>query len=232
MTQERSDAELARLAAREARRLKSGYVGPEHVFLGLFESEEGSDVAAVFQNLGKSRRDIETFMAESGFDDKDPGPSKGIVWSPAAQILLAVARGLALAQGSRRVTGVHVLVALAYESGDATSNLLTALEVGPDSLLAQLVALGMEVPTVPLRYATAESTFGPRVFFAAADARAVIRAMLATCLPESKPWGWNVSEDGRYWVQAHAEIPTEEVVRAAVADVTAVSAEPRYRGSG
>lgn len=228
LVQERSDAELARLAAREARRLHSGHVGPEHVLLGLFESEEGSDVAAVFQSLGRSRHDIEMLVAATGAADQDRASSGGIVWSPAAQVLLAVARGLALAQGSRRVTSMHVLVALAHDSVDPNSSFLAILGVGPDKVLAQLLAVGEVVPTVPLGHQLAGSELGPRVLFPAADARAVIRSMLKACPPGVR-WGWNVSEDGQYWVQASQEVSTEEIVREAVSDGAAIVVEPQYR---
>lgn len=215
------DAEISARAAEHARRRGGGYVGPEHILLSILSLDDGSSAKRALHQVGISSLDVERIVSTDYADEPESG-AKGLIWSPAAQVLLGVARGLALSEGSSTVTGVHALVALIYES-NSSPHILTVLGASPEAIITILGQMGERVPAAAVPTSDPLVEMGRRVYFPARDRAKVLNAMLKSYPPQSVRWGWNLTENGRCWLQADADVDIEALVRQNVIDEAEVS---------
>jgi ATP-dependent Clp protease ATP-binding subunit ClpA len=118
------------LAQEEARLLKHGFVGTEHILLGLIH--EGDGVAAkVLDSLGVSLTRVRTKVEETiGTAGGDPVPSPP--FTPRAKKVLELSRREALELGHHSIGTEHLLLGIVREGEGVGAQVLVGLGVEPD----------------------------------------------------------------------------------------------------
>ena len=133
-------------ARKSAQRLKSEFIGTEHILLGILE--EGGGTACAF--LLSRGVDAEKVMAEVAklITPTEPLSIQGqLPYSPRSKRVLELADETA-AQLHQEIIGTeHLLVALVKESEGIAAAVLKALGVGPDQITKLKNA--MQVPATP-----------------------------------------------------------------------------------
>jgi hypothetical protein len=212
-----SDHGMLDRAGREANARGDDWCGDEHLLLALLHPPEATIAKQVLDELGLRHEDV---MARLGGPRRTRGDD-ALVVNPRFQICLALATGLALAEGVP-LRDEHLLLTLVFvEHGETLSD----HDLDPDEVYDALRRHGVSVP--PLRPALAPTPlgpFGPRVYFPADDYAAVIDALSERYPPGGPQWGWNVSHwrPGQYWIDSEDEIDAAAIVRGAVADPSLV----------
>jgi Clp amino terminal domain, pathogenicity island component len=202
--------ELAHLAWREAKRLRSPVIGPDTFLLALLHPEAGESRAAqALRRCGVTREAVEE-MAGRGQRDEDvpDGPQ----YSPAGLNLRNMAEGLAAGLGDSEVRAEHVLLAYLWEPHNSAWQ-LEHLGTSRDEVLSSLAELGVDVPRPPLP-APDPRTYGPQVDVALDDLWILLRALWYV-LPPGASFTWN--HDGKKgWVSLTEGLDGNEYVERAL----------------
>jgi ATP-dependent Clp protease ATP-binding subunit ClpA len=132
------------LAQEEARLLKHGYIGTEHLLLGLVAEEDGIAAAA----LGRSGVELDAARAEvvelMGAGERPP--SGHIPFTPSAKKALQQSLREAICLNHKHISTEHLLLGLLGYTDDAGTEVLRRLGVDFDALRADVVRLIEESP--------------------------------------------------------------------------------------
>ena len=204
-------------AFKEAIVLKNSFCTQDHFLLALLSPNRPSIAFEVLTDLGLTYERMKDRVSKM---DRKRRNYKGTGSTPAYQLILGWAQGIALGMGAMEVTDEHVLLALAY-GGFGGESMLIWLEIDPDDVVSKLAARG--VPTPALRPPVAPTPigpFGPWVYFPEADSRAVVQELVKHHPPGTAHWGTNRSKWKKGYLYVHGEdqIRMEEIVRRAVPD--------------
>jgi Clp amino terminal domain, pathogenicity island component len=116
------------LAHEEARTLNHGYIGTEHILLGLLH--EGDGIAArALQGLGITLAAVRQRVQEIIGHGKER-PSGHIPFTPRAKKVIQLSRQEAADLGSDHIATEHILLALTREGGGVAAQVLTRLGAG------------------------------------------------------------------------------------------------------
>lgn len=136
-TQKAADA--LRLAARAARRMHSGYVGTEHILLGLLQEDTGV-AARVLKDNGVENEKMEGLMEELLAPEQTVAVKDRDGYSPRARKVLDEAEALATRFGSELVGTEHLLLALIKEGENVGVRLLGSVGVSVAKIYAEVLA--------------------------------------------------------------------------------------------
>jgi hypothetical protein len=215
-------------AARQARGLNHGWIGPEHYLLALFDQR--SVATEVLDDLGVTDDRLRERLAlppegRDGGDELPPSyePGKGLIPNPAAIKVDARAEGFAYASGHRTPGPEHYLLSMMYDDLTVASLLHHHFDVTQDAVLDGLRRRGIAVPDVPPpRFRPWRDGRGVEV--TEAELKPLIDLLLDRHRPGSGPrWGFN-------WVQAGSGEPVRARVDAEDGiDLDGLLAEARRR---
>ena len=141
--------------------------------------------------------------------DGESSTESGFTYSPAYYGMHGRADGFAAALGDGTITPEHLLIALLWDAGSHSSQLLWRLGVTREALVDGLRARGVPVPSAPLP-PQREVDHGGRVWFDRDQVQAVIEG-LRSRLPPGTHWGFNYEGD-RAWAFTEAHIDLEALV--------------------
>lgn len=127
------------LAQEEARMLDHGYIGTEHLLLGLVREDEGV-VPDVLGSLGFALEDVRSQVAAVIGHGSDP-PSGHIPFTPRATRVLELALTEAQQLNLFRVGAEHLLLGLAREGEGVAGRVLDRLGADLDAVRQQVVRL-------------------------------------------------------------------------------------------
>ena len=132
-------------AQEEARELNQGYIGTEHILLGLLHEEEGL-AAKVLTNLDVRLDDIRDQIEE--IVGRGDVPSTGhIPFTPRAKKILEIALREALHLGSNYIGTEHLLLALLKEGEGVAARVLSNLGADLEAVREEAVQLASNVQT-------------------------------------------------------------------------------------
>jgi ATP-dependent Clp protease ATP-binding subunit ClpA len=152
------------LAQEEARLLKHGYIGTEHILLGLIH--EGDGVAArALGSLGvtleKARTGVEG-ISPPGDDE----PSGHIPFTPGAKQVMEDSLRAALGLGHNYIGTEHILLGLVRQTDEAGTRVLAVAGAAPEDVRAEVVGLmsghGRSPESIPSGAAVVEFFVSPR----------------------------------------------------------------------
>lgn len=126
-------------AQEEARLLGHGYIGPEHLLLGLLRESEGV-AAQALQSLHISIDVVRTRVGEIvGESVKPPDPAVGYVpFTPAAKKVFERALRVALKNAEDHIGTGHILLGLVAEGDGVAVDVLTELGADPQRVQDQV----------------------------------------------------------------------------------------------
>ena len=127
------------LAQEEALRLGHGYIGTEHLLLGLLREDEGVAARALGSlnvTLGKAREQVESIVGygEEGMGGQAP-------FASCSKRVLESASREALRIGHCHVGTEHILLGLVVESENVAVRVLSNLGVDPDKVRREVVEI-------------------------------------------------------------------------------------------
>ena len=130
------------LAEKYAKRMHQGYVGCEHILLGLVEEREGTASIVLQENgvdAAKIReliKDLIAFDSSILLDDKEK-------YSPRAMVVLEDAHGVAARFKNDKTGTEHILMSLIKEGDNVAVRLLNTIGVSTQKLyIDTLIAMG------------------------------------------------------------------------------------------
>jgi prophage maintenance system killer protein len=126
-------------AGEEARLLRHGYVGTEHLLLGLVAEEEGL-AAQALKSLGLSLAEIRRQVTEIATPGQD-APSHQVPFTPQARRVLELSLREALSLGHHYIGTEHLLLGLLGEERGIAARVLTGLGADHDRVRERLVDL-------------------------------------------------------------------------------------------
>ena len=124
------------LAQDEARRLKHGYIGTEHILLGLLREEEG--VAARLLTARGIRLDDVRLVVESTIGVGENGTTGQIPFTPRAKRALELSLREALTLGHNYIGTEHLLLGLVREDGRA-ARILAGYSMDPELVRNEVI---------------------------------------------------------------------------------------------
>ena len=132
------------LAGRAARRMKQGYVGTEHILLGLLEEGTGTAARVLAEN-GANEQEIREMIRDL-IAPVSPVPVKERDgYSPRAMAILEEAHRQAARFGSFLTGTEHILLALIREGENVAVRLLNTCSLQPQKIYADtLAAMGQD----------------------------------------------------------------------------------------
>jgi ATP-dependent Clp protease ATP-binding subunit ClpC len=127
-------------AQEEARSLDHGYVGTEHVLLGLTHESIGGLAAGALKSLGI---DLETVRqrVEEATGRGEQTPSGHIPFTPGAKKVLELALQESRALGHNYIGTEHILLALIREGDGVAAHVLSDLGADLDGAREQVIRL-------------------------------------------------------------------------------------------
>ena len=137
----------------------------------------------------------------------------GMTYAPAYYLMHGRADAFAASLGDGRITPEHVLLALLWDAGSTSSQMLWGLGVSREALVEGLRLRGVAVPAAPLP-AQHEVDYGERVWFDRDQVQKVIDH-LRESLPPRTRWGFNYAGD-RAWAFTEASVDLEALVAEAL----------------
>ncbi len=150
-------------AQAEARHFNHGYLGTEHVLLGLMREEDGV-AARVLRRLGVSldeaREQVERVV---GHGEEDANPR--LAFTPRTKKVLQLALMEAMQLGHDYVGTEHVLLGLVRESEGVATRVLLNLDVDPDGVHREVVRTLRSAGTESDPSDAAERELGRRTLF-------------------------------------------------------------------
>ena len=127
------------LATEEARGLRHGHVGPEHLLLGLVHHDEGL-AAKALQSLGLSLAEVRhQVISTTGYGQHIP--PRHVPFTPQAKRALELSRREALSLGHNCIGPEHVLLGLLREKRGIGARVLTGLCVDYHQVRARIADL-------------------------------------------------------------------------------------------
>ena len=136
-------------AEEEARRLQHGYIGTEHLLLGLLRREDGVTaqlLTGLGVELGKVRSAVELVIG------RGEQPATGTMHlTPRTKKVLALAAGESQRLGRDAVDTPHLLLGLAREGRGVAAGVLESLGAKLDALRAAVEALPEDAEGVQQR---------------------------------------------------------------------------------
>jgi len=127
-------------AQEEARLLDHGYVGPEHVLLGLIHESVGGVAARVLESLGIGLETVRQRVTEAIGRGKQ-APSGRIPFTPQSKKLLELALGESRALGHNYIGTEHILLGLIRQGDGVAAQVLSGLGADLDRAREQVVRL-------------------------------------------------------------------------------------------
>ena len=139
------------LAQQEARMLNHGYIGTEHILLGLIHEDKGVAARALTSmgiSLEATRQAVEDIIARGAEPPPESGP---IPFTPRSKKVLELSLREALQLGSDYIGTEHILLALIREGDGVAAQILLAKGVDVNRARAQVVKLlrGHREPDAP-----------------------------------------------------------------------------------
>ena len=131
-------------AQEEALALRHGYVGPEHILLGMFGVPDGT-AARALESLGLTPEGVRAHVADIVGTGTEPAIGQ-IPFTPKARQVLELARDEADDLGDTFIGTEHLLFALARQGGGVTGRILLDREVDADMIGAAVLALSGRPP--------------------------------------------------------------------------------------
>ncbi len=127
------------LAQEEARALQHGYIGTEHILLGLLSEKEGI-AARALNSLGVSleRARAEVLKSVGSGDEVSAGQ---IPFTPRAKKLLELALREALSLGHNYIGTEHILLGLARENEGVAARVLLDLEADAEKIRNEVIRM-------------------------------------------------------------------------------------------
>ncbi len=132
------------LAQDEARLLKHGSIGTEHLLLGLLR-EEDSPACAVLRSLGIELEEVRARVAEI-VGVGDSGVPGQIPFTPRAKKVLELSLREAISLGHDYIGTEHILLGIVRENGGVASRVMLGLGADADAVREAVAAT---VPTAP-----------------------------------------------------------------------------------
>jgi hypothetical protein len=126
------------LAPEEARHFKHGYVGTEHILLGLTRSESKS-LSNVMRKLGVSSEAVRLEIELTVTAGAVPSAATTIPFTPRARQALQLAAREAKSLNERQVRAEHVFLGLLREGGGVAAMVLKKLGVRAESARAEIL---------------------------------------------------------------------------------------------
>jgi len=125
------------LAHEEANGFKHGYIGTEHILLGLLRDSEGfaASVLGSFDLTVERVRGEVVRMVGLG-EEAVPGQ---IPFTPKAKRALELADGEAIGLGHHYIGTEHILLALVSLDDDVAGRILVDLDAGPDKVRSEVI---------------------------------------------------------------------------------------------
>ena len=115
------------LAQEEARSLRHGHIGTEHLLLGMLQAGTSMG-AAVLRSLGVSCDDARAQVLEI-VGPGDAAPMESIPFTPRAKKVLELSLRESLTQDHHEISDAHILLALLRESQGVAAQALAQLDV-------------------------------------------------------------------------------------------------------
>jgi ATP-dependent Clp protease ATP-binding subunit ClpA len=125
------------LAQEEARLLGHGYIGTEHILLGLLAEGEGlafQALASLGISLDAAREQVAEIIGEGAVQ-----PSGHIPFTPRSKKVLELSLREALQLGDSYIGTEHILLGLAREGEGVGAQVMDRLGAGKDRVLAQVL---------------------------------------------------------------------------------------------
>jgi ATP-dependent Clp protease ATP-binding subunit ClpA len=127
------------LAQEEARRLNHGWIGTEHILLGLIREGEGV-AARTLESLGVSL-DAVGQQVEEIIGQGQQAPSGHIPFTPRAKKVLELSLREALQLGHNYIGTEHILLGLIHEGDGVAAQVLVRLGADLDRVRLQVIGL-------------------------------------------------------------------------------------------
>jgi ATP-dependent Clp protease ATP-binding subunit ClpA len=127
------------LAQEEARLLGHGYIGTEHILLGLLAEGEGlafQALASLGISLDAAREQVAEIIGEGAVQ-----PSGHIPFTPRSKKVLELSLREALQLGDSYIGTEHILLGLAREGEGVGAQVMDRLGAGKDRVLAQVLLI-------------------------------------------------------------------------------------------
>jgi ATP-dependent Clp protease ATP-binding subunit ClpC len=122
----------------EARRLEHGYIGTEHLLLGLLREEEGL-AARVLSSLGVTLGGVRVEVGR--IVGQGDAPASGqIPFTPRAKKVLELGFQEATKMGHAHIGTEHILLGLVVEGEGVANRILADLGASPERLRGSLIA--------------------------------------------------------------------------------------------
>ena len=137
------------LAQEEARLLGHGYIGTEHILLGLLAEGEGlaaQALASLEIGLDAAREQVAEILGEGTGE-----PSGHIPFTPRAKKVLELSLREAQRLGDTYIGTEHILLGLAREGEGVGAQVLDRLGASKDRVLAQVLVTARAAPGEQLR---------------------------------------------------------------------------------
>ncbi|HEX7254618.1 MAG TPA: Clp protease N-terminal domain-containing protein [Gaiellaceae bacterium] len=133
------------LSQEEARALKHGYIGTEHLLLGLMR--EDGRAATTLTAHGVALQPVREWVAERiGVGEEEPPPGQ-LPLTPRLKKILEMSLDDAEALGHRAIGTQHLLIALLHEGQGAALRALRDLGAPPEEVwISAFRQLGVEAP--------------------------------------------------------------------------------------
>jgi ATP-dependent Clp protease ATP-binding subunit ClpC len=149
------------LAQEEARMLGHGYIGTEHILLGLLSEPEGL-AARALSSLGVSLDAVREQVVEI-VGEGTVRPGEHIPFTPRTKKVLELSLREAQRLGDSYIGTEHILLGLAREGEGVGAQVLDRLGASTDRVLAQVLMTKRAAPGEELRQVTAAPMMGGRV---------------------------------------------------------------------
>jgi prophage maintenance system killer protein len=147
------------LAQEAARGLQHGYIGTEHVLLGLIQDDE-SVAGAALAERGVSAASVEAEIEKIVGLGKE-SPAGHIPFTPRAKKTLEMSLREALRLGDAYIGSHHILLGIIREGEGLAMQILVTLDAGPDPLRESVMRLLGERDRFPSDFGPAASRVGP-----------------------------------------------------------------------
>jgi ATP-dependent Clp protease ATP-binding subunit ClpC len=126
------------VAQDEARSLKTGYIGTEHMLLGLLRAEEGL-AARVLAELGVDPDHVRDRIVDLVGEGEEV-PVGQIPFTPRAKKVMELALRESLGLGHNYIGTEHLLLGLAREDGGVAARILLELDLDADRIRDAVIA--------------------------------------------------------------------------------------------
>jgi len=143
------------LAQEEAERLQHGYIGTEHLLLGLMK-EEGGVAGRVLRELNLDFKQVESMVESSARPGERP-PFQKLDLSPGTKKVLELAVDEARRMGHHYIGTEHLLLALVRHNEGVAMDILKALDISPEQIRKQTRRVLQDSPSKSTSAAASEA---------------------------------------------------------------------------